>query len=272
MTFGSENCLFSFETIPDNQLHTKRLTENLIYLIVTGNNYIKIIHLALVILTPHEKRESIMHAKAIVADDHPLFRSAMKQAIQGVLGNNILESASYQQTFDLLKQHQDVELLFLDVNMPGNDGLTGLTMIRSHFPDVLVAIVSGDESPAMVRKAMDFGACGYIPKSTPLPVISDAVQQLLDGEQWLPSELFEQVQKIEDSQEQAFAAKLAQLTPHQLKVLQLMADGLLNKQIAYELGVSESTIKQHVSAVLHKLGFNNRTQAGVLFKQMLQVE
>lgn len=88
----------------------------------------------------------------------------------------------------------------------------------------------------------------------------------------LPSELFEQVQKIEDSQEQAFAAKLAQLTPHQLKVLQLMADGLLNKQIAYELGVSESTIKQHVSAVLHKLGFNNRTQAGVLFKQMLQVE
>jgi DNA-binding NarL/FixJ family response regulator len=124
----------------------------------------------------------------------------------------------------------------------------------------------------MVRKAIDFGACGYIPKSTPLPMIAAAVQQLLDGEQWLPEELIAQVQKIEGSEEQEFALKLAQLTPHQLKVLQLMADGLLNKQIAYELGVSESTIKQHVSAVLHKLGFNNRTQAGVLFKQMLKVD
>ncbi|GAC32750.1 response regulator [Paraglaciecola polaris] len=213
-----------------------------------------------------------MQVKAIVADDHPLFRSAMKQAIQSVLGNDILESASYQETIDLLHRHNDVELIFLDLNMPGNDGLTGLAMLRSHFPDVLVAIVSGDESPTMVRKAMDFGACGYIPKSTPLPVIASAVQQILEGEQWLPAELIDQVQKIEGSEEQAFAAKLTQLTPHQLKVLQLMADGLLNKQIAYELGVSESTIKQHVSAVLHKLGFNNRTQAGVLFKQMLKVE
>tara|TARA_R110002153_G_scaffold178920_1_gene332370 strand:- start:36 stop:677 length:642 start_codon:yes stop_codon:yes gene_type:complete len=213
-----------------------------------------------------------MQAKAIVADDHPLFRSAMKQAIQGVLGSDIFEAASYQQTIDLLKEHNDVELIFLDLNMPGNDGLTGLTLIRSQFPDVLVAIVSGDESPSMVRKAIDFGACGYIPKSTPLPMIAAAVQQLLDGEQWLPEELIAQVQKIEGSEEQEFALKLAQLTPHQLKVLQLMADGLLNKQIAYELGVSESTIKQHVSAVLHKLGFNNRTQAGVLFKQMLKVD
>lgn len=212
-----------------------------------------------------------MQAKAIVADDHPLFRSAMKQAIQGVLGSDIFEAASYQQTIDLLKEHNDVELIFLDLNMPGNDGLTGLTLIRSQFPDVLVAIVSGDESPSMVRKAIDFGACGYIPKSTPLPMIAAAVQQLLDGEQWLPEDLIGQVQKIEGSEEQEFALKLAQLTPHQLKVLQLMADGLLNKQIAYELGVSESTIKQHVSAVLHKLGFNNRTQAGVLFKQMLKV-
>ncbi|WP_158770117.1 response regulator transcription factor [Paraglaciecola sp. L1A13] len=213
-----------------------------------------------------------MQAKAIVADDHPLFRSAMKQAIQGVLGSDIFEAASYQQTIDLLKEHNDVELIFLDLNMPGNDGLTGLTLIRSQFPDVLVAIVSGDESPSMVRKAIDFGACGYIPKSTPLPMIAAAVQQLLDGEQWLPEDLIGQVQKIEGSEEQEFALKLAQLTPHQLKVLQLMADGLLNKQIAYELGVSESTIKQHVSAVLHKLGFNNRTQAGVLFKQMLKVD
>ncbi|WP_166423062.1 response regulator transcription factor [Paraglaciecola sp. 20A4] len=213
-----------------------------------------------------------MQAKAIVADDHPLFRSAMKQAIQDVLGSDILEAASYQQTIDLLKEHNDVELIFLDLNMPGNDGLTGLTLIRSQFPDVLVAIVSGDETPSMVRKAIDFGACGYIPKSTPLPMIGAAVQQLLDGEQWLPEELIAQVQKIEGSEEQEFALKLAQLTPHQLKVLQLMADGLLNKQIAYELGVSESTIKQHVSAVLHKLGFNNRTQAGVLFKQMLKVD
>lgn len=210
-----------------------------------------------------------MQAKSIVADDHPLFRSAMKQVVEGILGNNILEAASFGETLILLKHNPDVDLVFLDLKMPGNEGLTGLTTLRNSFPDILVVIVSAEENPVMVRKAMDFGSIGYIPKSTPLPIIADAVRQILDGEQWLPDDMFNQVSQLDGSQDQAFASKLEQLTPHQYRVLQLMADGLLNKQIAYQLQVSESTIKQHVSAVLHKLGFNNRTQAGVLFKQIM---
>lgn len=213
-----------------------------------------------------------MGAKAIVADDHPLFRSAMKQAVEGILGNNILESSTFDETFELLQNNPDVELVFLDLKMPGNQGLLGLTSIRNSFPDVLVVIVSAEENPALIRKSIDFGSSGYIPKSTPLPMIASAVQQILEGEIWLPADLAEQLTACVDGSEQQFARSLEQLTPHQFTVLKMLADGLLNKQIAYELNVSESTIKQHVSAVLHKLGFNNRTQAGVLFKQLMGAE
>jgi DNA-binding NarL/FixJ family response regulator len=210
-----------------------------------------------------------MQAKAIVADDHPLFRSALKHAVLSVLGDNILESASFDETLDLLNTHQNLELVFLDLNMPGNQGLTGLTILRNNYPDVLVVIVSADERPEIIKKAIDFGSSGYIPKSTPLPIISQAVEQILEGQIWVPEDMLNEVKQLNNSQYITFASRLEKLTPHQLKVLQLMADGLLNKQIAYELQVSESTIKQHVSAVLNKLGFNNRTQAGVMFKSVM---
>ena len=213
-----------------------------------------------------------MHTKAIVADDHPLFRSAMKLAVAGMLGDGILEAASFGEALSLLETNPDVELIFLDLKMPGNDGLTGLTTIRSRYPDILVVIVSAEEDPNLIRKAIDFGASAFIPKSTPLPTIADAVRLILDGEQWLPTDMLNQIEKLENPHELEFANRLALLTPHQFRVLKMMADGLLNKQIAYELSVSESTIKQHVSAVLHKLNFNNRTQAGVLFKQVMGVE
>jgi len=210
-----------------------------------------------------------MHAKAIVADDHPLFRSALKHAVLSVLGDNILESASFEETLDLLHLNQNIELVFLDLNMPGNQGLTGLTVLRNNYPDVLVVIVSADERPDIIKRAIDFGSSGYIPKSTPLPTITQAVEQILDGQIWVPEDMHNDVKQLNNSQYITFACRLEKLTPHQLKVLQLMADGLLNKQIAYELQVSESTIKQHVSAVLNKLGFNNRTQAGVMFKSVM---
>jgi DNA-binding NarL/FixJ family response regulator len=210
-----------------------------------------------------------MQAKAIVADDHPLFRSALKHAVLSVLGNNILESASFDDTLDLLKIHQNIELMFLDLNMPGNQGLTDLTILRNNYPDVLVVIVSAEERPDIIKKAINFGSSGYIPKSTPLPVITQAVGQILDGQVWVPEDMLNDVKQLDNPEYKSFASGLEQLTPHQFRVLQLMADGLLNKQIAYELQVSEYTIKQHVSAVLNKLGFNNRTQAGVMFKSKM---
>ena len=129
-----------------------------------------------------------MQARAIVADDHPLFRSALKHAVLGTLGDSILESASFDETLDLLNIHQNIELVFLDLNMPGNQGLTGLTILRNHYPDVLVVIVSAEERPDIIKKAIDFGSSGYIPKSTPLPVITEAVEQILDGKIWVPED------------------------------------------------------------------------------------
>jgi DNA-binding NarL/FixJ family response regulator len=213
-----------------------------------------------------------MNTKILVADDHPLFRAAMRQALVDIVGDNIVEAASFSQACDAILGDDGIELVFLDLNMPGNEGLTGLSELRTQFPSVLVVIVSADESPLMIRKAIDLGASGYIPKSTSLAHIAEAVQQVLDGEQWLPANIDEEVQQYMDPAEKCFADKLAQLTPHQFKVLKMMADGLLNKQIAYELSISESTVKQHVSAVLRKLEVINRTKAGVLFKQLMSTE
>lgn len=213
-----------------------------------------------------------MNTKVLIVDDHPLFRAAMKQALVDLVGDGILEADSVQSAASILDTEIDVECVFLDLNMPGNQGLVGLQTLRSQYPDVLVVIVSADEDPAMISKAMGLGASGYIPKSTPLETIADAVEEVLEGETWLPEYMIEAINKAKQLEQPDFAERLNQLTPHQFKVLQLMADGLLNKQIAYELDISESTVKQHVSAVLKKLQVINRTKAGVLFKQMMGAE
>ncbi|HBY39882.1 response regulator [Marisediminitalea sp.] len=213
-----------------------------------------------------------MDTTILIADDHPLFRAAMRQALVDIVGDSILEVASFSEAYEAVEEHDEIELVFLDLNMPGNEGLTGLTELRTQFPSVLVVIVSAEEDPTLIRRAIDLGASGYIPKSTPLPQIADAVNKVLDGEQWLPGNINDAISQLENKQDKAFADKLAQLTPHQFKVLKMMADGLLNKQIAYELDISESTVKQHVSAVLRKLEVINRTKAGVLFKQMMNNE
>ncbi|MEG3767468.1 response regulator transcription factor [Alteromonas sp. 14N.309.X.WAT.G.H12] len=209
-----------------------------------------------------------MQSKVLIADDHPLFRAAMRQALLDIVGDNIVEAATFEETQVALSNDNSIELVFLDIHMPGNDGLTGLSEIRTSFPDVLVVIVSAEDAPVLIRKAMDLGASGFIPKSTPLTVIAEAVNDVLEGEQWLPDGLEDELSQHQDSEEAAFAEKLALLTPHQFKVLKMMSDGLLNKQIAYELAISESTVKQHVSAVLKKLQVINRTKAGVLFRQL----
>ncbi|RDV24591.1 DNA-binding response regulator [Alteromonas aestuariivivens] len=212
-----------------------------------------------------------MQSKVLIADDHPLFRAAMRQALSELVGNAILEASSYEEARSCLEQHDDIDLVFLDIRMPGNEGLTGLGEIRSRFPDVLVVMVSAEDAPALISRAMDLGCSGFIPKSTPLPVILEAVQKVLDGDRWLPDDYDAAAGGVQDEQQQAFAEGLAQLTPHQFNVLKMLADGLLNKQIAYELDISESTVKQHVSAVLKKLQVNNRTQAGIIFRQMMDV-
>lgn len=210
-----------------------------------------------------------MSVKALIADDHPLFRVALKQAVGAVLVDEIKESATLQETLDALALDTDIELVFLDLNMPGNDGLFGLSQIRLRHPDVLVVIVSAEEKAQIIQRAMNLGASGFIPKSSSLNNIENAIEQILDGRHWLPDHLVAQVEAELPTDESDFAKNIERLTPQQFVVLKMMADGLLNKQIAYELGIKETTIKQHGSAILKKLGLNNRTQAGVLFKQLM---
>lgn len=208
-------------------------------------------------------------ARAIIADDHPLFRAALKQALVHILSADIEEAASFEQLLSLLARQSHIELVLLDLSMPGNKGLAGLTSLRSRYPDILVVIVSANEQISVIQQAMAYGASAYIPKSMPLAELQTAVNAVLAGDTWLPAHLREVVQQTEAPAAKQFAQQLEQLTPQQYRVLECLADGMLNKQIAYELNVQETTIKQHVSAILRKLGVLNRTQAGVLFKQML---
>ena len=209
-----------------------------------------------------------MSVKILIADDHPLFRAAMCHALSIMADTRLLEASTFPETISLLEHDDTIELVFLDLTMPGNEGLNGLSSIQAQFPDVLVVIVTAQESPSLVQKALALGASGFIPKSASVESIVDAVEQVLDGETWVPPDL-PQGDLVEDNDD--FTIKLRQLTPHQLKVLRMVSDGLLNKQIAYELAISESTVKQHVSAVLKKLGVINRTKAGIAFKNAMKV-
>ncbi|MDG1121239.1 MAG: response regulator transcription factor [Glaciecola sp.] len=207
---------------------------------------------------------------ALIADDHPLFRSALIQALTPIFAQHIAQTSDLNTTLEYLTAYPDTDIVFLDLNMPGNDGLSGLITGVHQFPNTLFVIVSALENPTVMQQAIQLGAVGFIPKSAGLDTITDAVRQILEGDIWLPAGLSIE-QTNQDTETQQFIARLALLTPHQLKVLRYMADGLLNKQIAHEMDISESTVKQHASAVLKKLQVINRTKAGVLYKQCSDV-
>jgi DNA-binding NarL/FixJ family response regulator len=208
--------------------------------------------------------------KALIADDHPLFRNALKQVLMThPMLIEVQESQDLVSTIEKLSDDIDIDLLFLDLNMPGNESLAGISAIRAQFPNILIIVVSADEQEHTITKCVKLGASAYIPKSVDMSEICEAVSHVLDGNQWLPMgyQLTQQAPT-----EKLFFQQLEQLTPHQLKVLSFIAQGLLNKQITYELNISESTVKQHASAVLKKLGVYNRTQAGVIFNQNMRLD
>jgi DNA-binding NarL/FixJ family response regulator len=207
---------------------------------------------------------------ALIADDHPLFRVALSQACANILGSDalLLQAQSMQQLWPLLRQHPDTNFIFLDLRMPGSDGFTGLSALRTEYPDVPVIMVSAEEDPVIIKQALTLGAAAYIPKSAPLELLSEAIAAVLNGDSWLPPALETDVRNAKALIDDDFAGRLEQLTPQQFRVLKMIADGLLNKQIAYEMNVQETTIKQHVSAILRKLNVNNRTLAGILFEKL----
>ncbi|MGB7179928.1 MAG: response regulator transcription factor [Xanthobacteraceae bacterium] len=196
----------------------------------------------------------------LIADDHPLFRGALREAVNGLFDRaQIAEAGTFEEVTELLERGGDIDLILLDLRMPGVRGFSGLMYLRAQYPSLPIVVVSANDDPAVIRRCMEFGASGFIPKTLGVEVMRQAVAQVLRGEVWTPPDV--DLQRDNDAESAAVIARLATLTPQQVRVLMMLSGGLLNKQIAYELSVSEATVKAHVSAILQKLGVESRTQA-----------
>lgn len=206
----------------------------------------------------------------LLADDHPMYRDALRGALMLNIGNiNWLETSDLNETVSMLHENE-VDLLLFDLHMPGSTDLFGLIHIRKLFPEIPAAVVSGIEDVGIVSKVMNTGALGFIPKTTCASDVAKAVATILEGEVWVPEKMPSDVTDFDEAFVK-LADSVSSLTPAQYKVLCFMRDGLLNKQIAYELDIAVATVKAHVTAVFKKLGINNRTQA-VLIASQLQLE
>jgi len=205
----------------------------------------------------------------IIADDHPLFRGALRQAVErGFPGIDIKEAGSVDEVSRVIDETPETDLILLDLTMPGVRGFSGLVLLRAQYPGVPVIVVSASEDPPVIRRCLELGASGFIPKTTPTDNMVEAISTVLAGDVFTPPDLVLDVD--DEAEEAAVARRLATLTPQQVRVLMMLSEGLLNKQIAYELSVSEATVKAHVSAILQKLGVDSRTQAVIAASRIEQ--
>ncbi|MEM1371454.1 MAG: response regulator transcription factor [Pseudomonadota bacterium] len=202
-----------------------------------------------------------------IVDDHPLFRGALNQALSASLEDcEISEASSLDELTTQLAEKKEIDLILLDLTMPGVQGLSGLLYLRAQHPEIPIIVVSAKEDPPTIRRCIEFGASGFVPKSQPVDDIRAAVKAVLAGEVWTPKEI--DLTDAKNDADSDLAARLSTLTPQQVRVLMMLSEGLLNKQIAYKLSVSEATIKAHVSAILQKLGVDSRTQAVIAINKI----
>ena len=198
--------------------------------------------------------------RVLIADDHPLFRGALREAVNGLFDRvEVAEAGSFEQVVERLESGAELDLILLDLQMPGVRGFSGLMYLRAQYPSLPVAIVSGNDDPAVIGRCMEFGAAGFLPKTLGAEALRSAIARVLAGEMWTPPDV--ELAGPADADTAALIRRLATLTPQQVRVLMMLSGGLLNKQIAYELGISAATVKAHVSAILQKLGVDSRTQA-----------
>lgn len=196
----------------------------------------------------------------VIADDHPLFRGALREAVGGLFDRmEIAEAGSFEEVASLLENGGEVDVILLDLRMPGVRGFSGLMYLRAQYPSVPVIIVSANDDPTAIRRCMQFGASGFIPKTLGTEEMRTAIARIINGGVWTPPDV--DLNAGADTETAELMARMATLTPQQVRVLMMLSEGLLNKQIAYQLGVSEATVKAHVSAILQKLGVESRTQA-----------
>jgi DNA-binding NarL/FixJ family response regulator len=204
-----------------------------------------------------------------IADDHPLFRSALLDVINQHFSKVVIsESSDLNSTLQALNNSDsDIDLLLLDLQMPGSQDLYGLITIREKHPTVPVVVVSASDDKDTINRAMGHGASGYIPKSLSADTLHEAIQAVADGEQWIPAFMENQLTAI-TCEEKSLAAKISTLTPQQYRVLCYVKEGWLNKQIGFEIGITEATVKAHITAIFRKIGVTNRTQAVIELSRM----
>ena len=200
-------------------------------------------------------------ARFLIIDDHPLFREALQSAITLAFDDvEAVEARSMDEALKALADNPAFDLALLDLNMPGTKGFEGLLELRAQYPRLPVVVVSGHEEARIITEALSYGVAGFIPKSAKKAELAAAISEVMNGSIHVPAG-YDGPQPAQDSSKADLMAKLASLTPQQLRVLQMLKQGLLNKQIAFELKVGETTIKAHVSEILRKLNVFSRTQA-----------
>ena len=200
-------------------------------------------------------------ARFLIIDDHPLFREALQSAITLAFDDvEAVEARSMDEALKALADNPAFDLALLDLNMPGTKGFEGLLELRTQYPRLPVVVVSGHEEARIITEALSYGVAGFIPKSAKKAELAAAISEVMNGSIHVPAG-YDGPQAAQDSSKADLLAKLTSLTPQQLRVLQMLKQGLLNKQIAFELKVGETTIKAHVSEILRKLNVFSRTQA-----------
>ncbi len=196
----------------------------------------------------------------IIADDHPLFREALSLALTRVLGPaRIIEAGDMSELQRAADANPDADLVLLDLHMPGVQGFSALVYLRAHHPELPVCVISAHNSQSVIGRALDHGAAAFIHKSAPIDEIRAALQTVLAGDLWQPAD--GDAGQVAAPDELEIAERISELTPQQFRVLMMVAEGMLNKQIAYDLEISEATVKAHMTAIFRKLGVTNRTQA-----------
>jgi DNA-binding NarL/FixJ family response regulator len=200
--------------------------------------------------------------RILIVDDHPMFRDAVHSAVRAALPDAaITEAGSIDAACDIIERHTDIDIVLLDLMLPGISGFDGLLLVRARFPRLPVLIVSGLDDARIAAEAIRLGAAGFVPKSASRTVIAEALDKVLEGSVYVPRHLAHAISATRgDAAHQDIAARIATLTPTQIRVLQFIRQGLLNKQIAHELGVGETTVKAHVTEILRKFGVTSRTR------------
>lgn len=216
-----------------------------------------------------EKRIEVANMRILLVDDHPLFCDAMAMTVSEIFCDpEITTATTLLEALEALTSHNKFELIVLDLNLPDVDGIDGLIRLRTVSPQSKIVVVSSLSENRITASVLEAGAMGFVAKNSSRNVLLGAFRKVTDGEIYTPSDFHKPVKTAMDEEYHQIMRRLKSLTPQQANILALICEGKLNKQIAYELSIVETTVKAHLTAILRKLGVQNRTQAVLFAKKV----